>query len=162
MSRGGWLWIALGVALWGAGVAVSVLPRGLRLNNPMNLRRTADKWLGLASEQPDPAYFSFIDYPHGLRAGGVVLRNYASRYGLNTVRGIIRRYAPEHENPTDAYIANVAGRLRVGPDDVIDVNRRLPELMRAIVIQEQGAAAEAIHVPAAVYDAALALLGWRA
>ena len=89
-------------------------------------------------------------------------------YGLNTVAGIVARYAPAHENPTADYIRNVAAALFPGVRPELaavtpfDVNARLPELMRAMVIQEQGRAAALLHVPARVYDAALALLGWPA
>lgn len=161
MSSRAWLWLLVGFALWGGGAIVSTIPRGIRNNNPGNLRRSRDKWLGLSATQTDPEYWQFDRPEYGLRAMGVVLLNYAARHGLRTVRGIVGRYAPEHENPTDSYIANVAGRLRVGPDDVIDVAGRLPELMRAMAIQENGAAAHALHLPASVYDAALALIGAR-
>jgi hypothetical protein len=143
------------------GVAVSVLPRGIRNKNPGNLRRTGDKWLGLAATQTDPEYFQFATLEHGLRAMGRVLLNYYERHNLRTVAAIVARYAPEHENPTDAYIANVARALNVRPGDPIDVRARLPELMRAMVIQENGSTAERLHVPPAVYDGALALLGLR-
>lgn len=159
MGTRAWIWLLLGFALWGGGAIVSTLPRGIRNNNPGNLRRSRDKFLGLADQQTDPEYFQFVSPDYGLRAMGIVLLNYESRHGLRTVRGIVSRYAPGHENPTDAYIANVAGRLRVAPDAVIDVRTRLPELMRAMAIQENGAAAHALHLPARVYDAALALIG---
>lgn len=161
MNARAWLWLLLGVALWGGGAIVTLAPRGIRNNNPGNLRRTKDKWLGLAAEQTDAEYFQFGRIELGLRAMGVVLLNYAERHRLNTVRAIVARYAPEHENPTDAYIANVAGRLRIGPDEPFDVHARLLDLMRAMVIQENGAAAAALHVPPSVYDAALMLLGGR-
>jgi len=163
-----WLRLLLGFAPWGGSAVIANTPRGIRNNNPMNLRRTRDQWLGLATQQTDPEYFQFIDLPHGLRAGGRVLLTYAERYGLRTVGGIVARYAPEHENPTDAYIDNVARDLNVRPGtkaggyvdgDPIDVARRLRELMRSITKQENGAAAAMLHVPPSAYDAALMLLG---
>lgn len=165
MSSRAWLFVLLALAVAG-GVTVAALPRGIRNNNPGNVRRTADRWLGMAPEQTDPAYVQFVSPEYGLRAMGRILLNYSTRYGLDTVQGIVSRYAPAHENPTDEYIAAVAARLFPGVRPQIaaatrfDVAARLPELMRAMVIQEQGASAAALHVPAAVYDAALVLLGW--
>lgn len=172
MSARAWLWLGLGLALWAGGAAVTFIPpRGIRNNNPMNVRRTGDRWLGMRAVQTDPAYVEFERPEYGLRAGGIVLLNYQRRYGLNTLapvvvngqrrEGIISRYAPEHENPTDAYIANLAARLKVRPDEPIDVAARLPELMRGIVIQENGAAAAALHVPQSLYDAAMLLIAQR-
>ena len=161
MSSRGWFWVLVAIAIAG-GVTLAALPRGIRNNNPGNLRRTTDKWLGLAAEQTDPEYFQFERPEFGLRAMGVVLLNYAERHKLNTVRAIVARYAPAHENPTDSYIANVAARLRVGPDEPFDVRARLLALMRAMVIQENGAAAAALHVTPPLYDAAFVLIGARA
>lgn len=157
---------ALLVALGAGGVAVAKLPRGIRLNNPGNVRRSSDQWLGMAAEQTDPAYVQFVAPDYGLRAMGRILLNYEQRYGLNTVAGIVSRYAPAHENPTAEYIVNVAAALFPGVPPAIAANTpfrvaaRLPELMRAMVTQEQGAIAARLHVPSRVYDSALALLGW--
>ena len=160
MSSRAWFWVLAALVVAG-GVAVAALPRGIRNNNPGNLRRTADKWLGLAAAQTDPEYFQFERPEFGLRAMGVVLLNYFERHKLNTVRAIVARYAPAHENPTDSYIDHVAARLRVGPDEPFDVRARLLALMRAMVIQENGAAAARLHVTPALYEAALALIGAR-
>lgn len=165
MSPRAWLWIGLGLALWLGGAAVTLAPRGIRNNNPGNLRRTRDAWLGLQPVQTDPEYFQFASIEYGLRALGVLLLNYRDRYGLDTVDAIVERFAPAHENPTAAYKAAVASRLFPGePVDVavekpFDVAHRLRDLMRAIVIQENGAAAATIGVPPSAYDAALILIG---
>ena len=37
--------------------------RGLRNCNPLNIRRTADLWQGLAERQPDPEFFTFRSMP---------------------------------------------------------------------------------------------------
>jgi hypothetical protein len=162
-SRAFWIFLAAAI---GAGVAaMTTLPRGIRNNNPGNVRRSSDNWLGAAAQQSDAEYVQFIGPEYGLRAMGRILLNYSARHGLNTVAGIVSRYAPAHENPTNAYIANVSARLFPGVPPAVaaatrfDVAARLPELMRAMVIQEQGATAAALHVPSSVYDAALALLG---
>ena len=68
--------------------------RGLRNCNPLNIRRTADLWQGLAERQPDPEFFTFRSMPWGYRAAFIVLRTYCHKYGLRTVRDIIARWAP--------------------------------------------------------------------
>lgn len=59
--------------------------RGLRNCNPLNIRRTADLWQGLAERQPDPEFFTFRSMPWGYRAAFIVLRTYCHKYGLRTV-----------------------------------------------------------------------------
>ena len=116
--------------------------RGTRLNNPMCLRRIGDwqAWQGLAKEQPDPELLSFETAPKGIRAGARTLITYRDKRGANTPRKIIERYAPNSENPTEAYIANVASALHVGPDDPIDAHEYevMDPLVKAIIKQENG------------------------
>lgn len=70
--------------------------RGLRNCNPLNIRRTADLWQGLAERQPDPEFFTFRSMSWGYRAAFIVLRTYCHKYGLRTVRDII---APDGHRP---------------------------------------------------------------
>ena len=112
-------------------------PRGIRNHNPGNLRR-GTPWVGLSPTQTDPDFWQFTAPVWGLRALARLLLNYEAWYGLNTVRKIIARYAPESENNTDAYAQAVASALGVGPDDLIHVRERLPELVPAIVKHENG------------------------
>ena len=82
--------------------------RGLRNCNPLNIRRTADLWQGLAERQPDPEFFTFRSMAWGYRAAFIVLRTYCHKYGLRTVRDIIARWAPpEDGNDTENYIRKV-------------------------------------------------------
>lgn len=131
-------WLLLAALVFGVAMTVPRIPRGLRLNNPGNIRRTADNWLGLAAEQPDAEYFYFVDPLYGLRAMARILLNYRARYGLDTVEKIISRWSPPSENPTAELIDGAAARLGVNPKQQIDVAARLPELVAAIVRQENG------------------------
>lgn len=112
--------------------------RGLRNNNPGNIRKSGDAWQGLAAVQDDPAFFKFTDARYGVRALGKILQTYRNKYGLQTVRDIIARWAPSIENNTTSYVSSVARALDVKPDDVIDVYARLPELAAAIIKHENG------------------------
>lgn len=68
--------------------------RGLRNCNPLNIRRTADLWQGLAERQPDPEFFTFRSMAWGYRAAFIVLRTYCHKYGLRTVRELPDGHRP--------------------------------------------------------------------
>ena len=116
---------------------MSKAPRGIRNHNPGNIRHGAD-WVGLAEDQLDDAFCTFVDPQHGVRAMGKILINYERRHGLNTVAGIINRWAPPVENDTGAYAAHVADRLGVGVDEHINVPEHLEDLVAAIIHHENG------------------------
>ena len=96
--------------------------RSLSLHNPGNLKKIGDwqNWQGLAEDQPDASFLAFKAPEWGIRALARTLITYRDKRGAGTVRKIIERYAQNSENPTEAYIANVASALHVGPDDPID------------------------------------------
>ena len=86
-----------------------MIPRGIRNNNPGNIRVSNAKWQGkLAIEDnTDGVFEQFETMEQGIRALFVLLRTYITKKGLNTVRKIITTYAPSNENDTKAYIKNV-------------------------------------------------------
>ena len=117
------------------------LPRGIRNNNPGNIRHGAN-WQGLNpnSRSIDAAFCVFNTPVAGIRALAKVLINYKKIYGLNTVRQIISRYAPPNENQTTAYVQSVARQLGVLPDVVIDIEERgvLTVFIKAVIRMENG------------------------
>lgn len=112
-------------------------PRGIRLNNPGNIVY-GEQWRGMAADQKDPRFITFLSPEYGIRALARVLLNYQRKHGLNTVEGIITRYAPPFENNTKAYVAAVARACNVEPNAVIDVADLLPVLVPAIIKHENG------------------------
>ena len=116
-------------------------PRGIRNNNPGNIRHDAN-WHGLNPDgrKIDPAFCVFTDSIYGIRALAKVLVNYKKIHGLNTVRQIISRYAPPNENQTTAYIQSVAKQLGVYPDTIIDIEERgvLTVFIKAVIRMENG------------------------
>jgi len=80
-------------------------PRGLRNNNPLNIRHSADTFQGEIKGE-DKAFKTFISMAYGYRAAFVTLATYHSR-GYNTIEKIVTRWAPPTENNTGGYIANV-------------------------------------------------------
>ncbi len=113
--------------------------RGIRNNNPGNIRH-GDAWQGLAEQQTDSSFCVFRSPEYGIRALAKVLLNYEKKYGLNTVRKIVSRYAPENENDTESYIKSVAGQLGVDTDEPITVRDKatLLVLVKAIIRHENG------------------------
>ena len=97
------------------------LPRGMRNNNPLNIRRSKTKWVGevpkLTITEYDPVerrtdivdsvFCQFQTLEHGWRAAFLLLKKYINVYKLNTVRKIIKRWAPPSENATAQYINDV-------------------------------------------------------
>ena len=83
-------------------------PRGIRNNNPLNIRHNPkNKWAGMSKKQTDKAFVQFKDMKWGIRAAFRILLNYVKN-GFDTPRKIIRRWAPPKENNTEGYINSVA------------------------------------------------------
>ena len=117
------------------------MTRGERNNNPGNIDRNATKWQGMCADQSgDPRFVVFETPEDGIRALAKVLLSYYRKHHLNTVRGIITRWAPGNENNTEAYIAHVAKTLSVDADTPLVVDRPevLEMLTTAIIKHENG------------------------
>jgi len=120
-------------------------PRGIRNNNPLNIRRSKDKWQGLSTLQEDREFFKFVSLEWGWRAAFVILcRTYYGKYGLKTIRDIVSRWAPPKENDTEAYIRRVTDRIGIGPDRVLRSPKEHPTqwmmIAMAMAIVECGTA----------------------
>ena len=50
-----------------------MLPRGIRNNNPLNIRRSKDQWQGMKKEQTDGAFCQFENLAYGWRASFMLL-----------------------------------------------------------------------------------------
>lgn len=96
------------------------ISRGLRNNNPLNIRRNATRWKGLSAEQNDSSFFTFKAPCWGYRAAFVTLRNYKRLHGLSTLAEWVNRWAPPVENDTAGYTAFVARKSGVAQDVVIN------------------------------------------
>ena len=116
------------------------LPRGIRENNPGNIRKSKDKWQGLAKNQPDKEFFTFEDPTYGIRAIARILIKYYDDYNIKSVRYAIRKWAPPVENNTDAYINAVAEHMGVKPGQELDFHKFsvLYPLVEAIIQHENG------------------------
>ena len=120
------------------------MSRGLRNNNPLNIRRNATRWEGLAAEQKDSAFFSFVAPCWGYRAAFITLKNYKRLHGLATLAEWVARWAPPVENDTQAYIRTVLRLTSLGgkenlpqPSRGVDIPR-LERLLAAMTTVECG------------------------
>lgn len=103
------------------------LPRGLRNNNPLNIRISGIAWRGKrpASQNTDGAFEQFDTLTNGIRAGLINIRTYLNKYHCDTPRTIIRRWAPESDgNNTQAYIDRVCKVTAMHPGQLIVFSNR--------------------------------------
>lgn len=100
------------------------MTRGERNNNPLNIRRTADKWFGMSSEQTDREFIVFESLEYGIRAAIKLIRRYIQHYSCDSVRKIIYRWAPPCENDTESYIAYVTTKVGILHSEHIGHNDR--------------------------------------
>ena len=80
-------------------------------NNPGNLRP-----VGSSS-----GFQQFATPEEGISAADKNLQAYGKK-GVNTLRGVISRWAPPSENDTETYINTVAKKIGLDPDAKIDLN----------------------------------------
>lgn len=105
--------------------------RGMRNNNPCNIRINTDKFQGEVQPSQDKEFKQFETAAYGYRAAFRILRTYINNYGLNTIRKIISRWAPKNENHTENYIRVVSERSGIPADDPVYADNR--EMMVRIV-----------------------------
>lgn len=135
---------------------------GIRNNNPGNIEKSKDNWVGMSSDQTgDDRFIKFQDPKYGIRAIGRVLNTYQEAHNLKTVNEMIERWAPPYEmnddgtfkldangnkiteNPSTVsgdYQRHVAETIGVDPDEPIDVKDRdiLARAVEAIIKHENG------------------------
>lgn len=125
-------------------------PRGIRNNNPGNIRWSKDQWKGLLpkDQATDKSFCVFRTPEYGIRAMARVLRKYTQYPGIpnvgnpkiDTVREVISRWAPPNENDTESYIQAVAKNVGVSANSPIDLfdNAIMVKVLKAIIAHENG------------------------
>lgn len=107
-------------------------------NNPGNLRYAGQQGAvdngGFAQfSSPDDGYVALMNDLHGKVTGN-------TSTGLtpnHTLNDLASKYAPLTENDTDAYVLNLANKLKVSPDTPLSqLQERVPELANAIAHNE--------------------------
>lgn len=124
-----------------AGIAAATQPRGIRNNNALNIEDGS-----FAKSQPgyagtDGRFAKFQTPEHGVSAANALLDTYDQKHGVNTVAGIVNRWAPPSDgNNTMAYASDVAGKLGIDPNAPVPPAMR-PALIAAMAQHENGQAA---------------------
>lgn len=120
------------------------MSRGLANCNPGNIRQSAVRYKGEVRPSRDPAFRQFESMPWGYRAIFVLLDTYRTRHGLETIRGMISRWAPPSENRTEVYIRAVTDAVGIADDRPVDTRDRTTMLRMAAAISrvENGTAAD--------------------
>lgn len=111
--------------------------RGIRNNNPGNIRVSKDQWEGMTGD--DGAFVTFDSPESGVRALGKNLLSYG-RQGYDSIEKIINRWAPPNENDTQAYIDSVVAATGIPATQSLDLSDpdTLSSLAQAISFHETG------------------------
>jgi hypothetical protein len=113
-------------------------PRGIRNNNPGNIRFGKSVWLG-SVKGSDLSFVTFSEMRYGVRAMAMLLLHYQKAYGDDTIRKLINRWAPPVENDTGSYVNHVALACDISPDAKIDlIHGVLDNVVCAIIMHENG------------------------
>lgn len=100
-------------------------PRGLRNNNPLNIRKSKNRWLGKVTPCSDPDFEQFDTLEHGIRAAFIIIRTYMGpKHNLHTVPAIIARFAPSTENNVAAYTAFVCDKAQLTHNVLLQFTQR--------------------------------------
>lgn len=116
-------------------------PRGMRNNNPGNIRISKAKWQGKIpdTDRKDRSFEQFYKYWYGVRALVVLLSSYYNKHGLTTIEKIINRFAPPVENETESYVSKVCKGTGFKARDKFIWNRQnVALLVREIARHENG------------------------
>lgn len=126
-------------------ITKKTLPRGIRNNNPGNLR-IGSPWQGLDNPADDGEFCRFVSPVMGIRAMACTLITYQDRRkakdgsAIDTVYEIIERWAPGNENNTKAYAESIRRALKVNPGQHLDMHdyETLSSLVKAMIQHENG------------------------
>ena len=112
------------------------MKRGIRNNNPLNIRHSQDQWEGMRKTQTDKSFVQFETMAYGYRAVWKILESYWKHFRQQrttfTVKSIVARWAPPTENDTDAYIRAVLQLSGLGG------NENLPRPFMGIALEKLG------------------------
>lgn len=117
---------------------------GLKNNNPGHIRLSPISYMGEVVPSGNVAFKQFKSIDWGYRAIFVVLHTYKIRYGLDTLEGMIQRYAPPTENDTRRYIEFVSYRSGLAKDEKLDTlsAETMKPIVTAISRMENGIEAD--------------------
>ena len=131
-------------------------PRGIRNNNPLNIRRSKTKWNGEVdrirrqvtdkqgnvsyAEEFDRTFCQFKEMKYGYRAAFKTLRTYIEKHKCDTIEKIINRWAPPCENHTLNYIHTVCMYAAMEKDAPVDFKNKsvMLNIVEGMCVAENG------------------------
>jgi len=116
------------------------MTRGIRNNNPLNIRISDNDWKGKALVNNDGTFEQFVSMYYGFRAALLTIETYILEHRCNTLRTIINRWAPASDgNNTEKYIIFVCGKTGIGGNEPIsNKDKRLKDIVWAMAQMESG------------------------
>lgn len=133
---------------------------GYKFCNPLNIKAFGNNWSGMVGQ--DARGHAIFETPQdGICAAAKILKTYSSKYGINTVDGIVDRFCAASDGVTRAYISNVCKAMGVNPGEALDVKdpQVMTKLISAMMRQEIGAVAYSQETITAGVHKALGIAG---
>lgn len=105
-----------------------------RNRNYLNIKNIPGGWLGQTGVDAH-GHAIFASEEYGIRAAASVLMNYAVKYGICTIDGLVDRFC---EGNREAYKQFLSRNLGLGVEERFHLLEYLPELLRAMARFESG------------------------
>jgi len=122
--------------------------RGMRNNNPLNIRRMGTKrlWQGQREDVKEKEFCVFNTREMGYRAAWILLDNYLLWFAQHgepyCISSIISRWAPSTENNTRAYINRVCKLTNINSEELLKApfldKERFMKIVAAMTCVENG------------------------
>lgn len=115
--------------------------RGIRNNNPLNIRHSKNQWFGMKELQNDKTFVQFESRKFGYRAAFVLIRTYMVKHHANTIGKIIARWAPSSDgNNTLGYIRFVSKTTGIPVDEPLrfEDQKKMVSIVRSMAQMESG------------------------
>ena len=119
-----------------------MVARGIRNDNPLNIRHGKSQWVGMREKQTDKSFVQFDSRLMGYRAAFKILHTYIKK-GKDTIGKIIAKWAPSSDgNNTQSYInyvskstgINASHRLKLeDKDDLVEIVRSMAHMESGII-----------------------------
>lgn len=125
--------LGLGAALLASPGNFAGQSRGIRNNNPGNIKKSSTKWKGAVGD--DGTFVKFATPEDGIRALARIIRVYNEQHGLHTIEQIIHRWAPRSENETQKYVNFVSKKIGKNPKEPLNLKNHtdFARLISAII-----------------------------
>ena len=114
--------------------------RGIRNDNPLNIRHGKSQWVGMREKQTDKSFVQFTERVYGYHAAFVLLKNYIDK-GKDTIGKIIAKRAPSSAgNNTQSYINYVSKTTGINASHALKWEDKddLVEIVRSMAHMESG------------------------